>query len=232
MCIRDRSSGLFTTIGILAALRHRDQTGEGQQVDVSLFDSQLAFMINQALNYFVGGTPPTRSGEWHPNLAPYQPFDVADGRVIVAVGNNGQFAALCGWLGLDEVPTDPRFAENPDRNSNRVALAELLQAQLITKTRDEVLDALPELGVPAAKINDLAEAFDEPQAKHRGGRVDLPHAQAGTAPGIANPLHMSASPITYRNAPPTLGEHTDEVLKRDLGLSDTQVDELRSQNIV
>lgn len=228
----DQMSGMYTTVGILAALRHRDQTGVGQHVDVSLLDSQLAFMANQALNYFVGGVPPTRSGEWHPNLAPYQPFDVADGRVVIAVGNNTQFAAFCGWLGLDELVTDSRFAENPQRNKHRVELAGLLQAELRGRTKAETLEALPGLGVPAAKINDMAEAFDEPQAKHRGGRIELPHSLAGTAPAISNPIHFSESPITYRNAPPTLGEHTNDVLTNVLGLSDDEVEGLRSDGVV
>ncbi len=228
----DQMSGMYATVGILAALRHRDQTGVGQHIDVALFDSQLAFMANQALNYFVGGVPPTRSGESHPNLAPYQPFDVADGRVIVAVGNNGQFAAFCGWLGLDELVTDPRFAENPDRNKHRVELAGLLQAELRSRTKAETLDALPALGVPAAKINDMAEAFAEPQAIHRGGRIELPHSLAGTAPAISNPIHFSASPITYRNAPPTLGEHTDEILRDVLGLSTEQINDLRDTQTI
>ncbi len=228
----DQMSGMYATVGILAALRHRDQTGEGQHIDVALLDSQLAFMANQALNYFVGGTPPTRSGEWHPNLAPYQPFDVADGRVIVAVGNNRQFAAFCGWLGLDSLPLDPRFAENPDRNKHRVELAGLLQTELRSRTKAEALEALPALGVPAAKINDMAEAFDEPQAKHRGGRIDLPHGTAGTAPAISNPIHFSASPITYRNAPPTLGEHTAEILSDVLGLDDEAIHALQDGQVV
>ena len=228
----DQMSGMYTTVGILAALRHRDQTGIGQHVDVSLLDSQLAFMANQALNYFVGGVPPTRSGEWHPNLAPYQPFDVADGRVVIAVGNDSQFAAFCGWLGLDELITDPRFAENPARNKHRVELAGLLQAELRTRTKAETLEALPRLGVPAAKINDMAEAFEEPQAKHRGGRIELPHSLAGTAPAISNPIHFSESPVTYRNAPPTLGEHTDDVLANVLGLSEAEVEALRSNGVV
>ena len=228
----DQMSGMYTTVGILAALRHRDQTGVGQHVDVSLLDSQLAFMANQALNYFVGGVPPTRSGEWHPNLAPYQPFDVADGRVVIAVGNDSQFAAFCGWLGLDELITDPRFAENPARNKHRVELAGLLQAELRTRTKAETLEALPRLGVPAAKINDMAEAFEEPQAKHRGGRIELPHSLAGTAPAISNPIHFSESPVTYRNAPPTLGEHTDDVLANVLGLSEAEVEALRSDGVV
>ena len=228
----DQTSGLYATVGILAALRHRDHTGEGQHIDVALLDSQLAFMANQALNYFVGGVPPTRSGEWHPNLAPYQPFDVSDGRVVVAVGNNRQFAAFCEWLDLPELVDDPRFAENPDRNKHRVELAGLLQSELRKRSKAETLEALPRLGVPAAKINDIAEAFDEPQAKHRGGRIDLPHVVAGTAPGISNPIHFSASPITYRNAPPTLGEHTDEILRDSLHLSEEEIADLRDRGVV
>lgn len=228
----DQTAGLYTTIAILAALHHRGQTGEGQYIDVALLDSQLAFLANQALNCFVGGVPPTRSGEWHPNLAPYQPFDVADGRVIVAVGNNGQFAAFCGWLGLDELVDDPRFAENPDRNKYRVELAGLLQAKLRTRTKAETLDALPALGVPAARINDIADAFDEPQAKYRGGRIELPHSLAGTAPAVSNPIHFSASPVTYRNAPPTLGEHTDDVLLSVLGLTAAEIADLRADGTI
>ncbi len=232
IAVADQSAGLFSVIGILAALRHRDQTGEGQQVDVSLLDSQLAVLVNQALNYFVGGTPPTRSGEWHPNLAPYQPFDVADGRVVIAVGNNAQFAALCRWLDLPELVDDPRFIDNPDRNKHRVELAGALQAEFRTRSRSETLAALPPLGVPAATINDIAEAFDEPQVRHRGGRIDLPHALAGTAPAIANPIHLSHSPVTYRNAPPVLGEHTDEVLTDLLAMTDTDIAALRSKNVI
>lgn len=232
IAVADQSAGLFSTIGILAALRHRDQTGEGQQVDVSLLDSQLAVLVNQGLNYFVGGTPPTRSGEWHPNLAPYQPFDVADGRVVIAVGNNGQFSAFCEWLDLPELIEDPRFVNNPDRNKHRVELAGLLQAKLRTRTRSETLTALPPLGVPAATINDIGEAFDEPQVRYRGGRIDLPHQSAGTAPAIANPIHFSASPVTYRNAPPLLGEHTDEVLESVLGLDTQEIEQLRANGIV
>lgn len=232
VAIADQSAGMYATVGVLAALRHRDRTGEGQHVDVSLLDSQLAFLVNQALNYFVSGSPPTRSGEWHPNLAPYQPFDVADGRVIVAVGNNRQFAAFCGWLELDELVSDPRFVDNPDRNRHRVELAGLLQEKLRTKTRSETLEALPALGVPAATINDIGQAFDEPQVRHRGGRIDLPHATAGTAPGIANPIHLSASPITYRNAPPLLGEHTAEVLADVLGMPEDEIDGLQAAGVV
>ncbi len=223
VAITDQAAGLYTTIAVLGALFHRQQTGQGQLVDVSLFDSGLALMINQAMSYFVGGAVPQRTGEWHPSLAPYQPFDVADGRVVIAVGNNGQFRQLCDWLGVPELVTDPRFVENPDRNAHRLELAGLLQTEFRKKTQAEVLEALPTIGVPSARINDISQAFDEPQAKHRGGRIDLPHSLSGTVPGIASPMHLSQTKVTYRNGPPTLGEHTDEVLAEVLGLSAEQI---------
>lgn len=227
VAITDQASGLFTAIGVLSALFHREQTGKGQHVDVALLDAGLALLINQASSYFVGGAVPERSGEWHPSLAPYQPFDTADGRVVIAVGNNGQFAQLCTWLGLPELITDPRFVQNPDRNAHRLELAGLLQAQLRTKTQAEVLESLPARGVPTAKINDIAEAFDEPQAKHRGGRIELPHSLAGTVSGIASPIHLSETPVTYSSGPPTLGEHTGEVLAEVLDLSADEIAALR-----
>ncbi len=227
VAITDQASGLFTAVGVLAALFHREQNGAGQHVDISLLDSGLALLINQALSYFVGGHVPQRTGEWHPSLAPYQPFDTIDGRVVIAVGNNGQFAELCDWLDAPELPTDPRFADNPDRNAHRLELAGLLQAKLRSKTQTDVLAALPARGVPTAKINDIAEAFDEPQAKHRGGRIDLPHSLAETVPGIANPIHLSQTPVTYRNGPPTLGEHTNEVLTEVLAMTATDIAALR-----
>ena len=232
VAITDQASGLYTAIGVLGALVHRAHSGKGQHVDVSLLDSGMALLINQALSYFVGGDIPQRTGEWHPSLAPYQPFDTSNGRIVIAVGNNGQFAQLCGWLGVPELTTDPRFVENPDRNAHRLELAGLLQAELRTKTQAEVLAALPELGVPTAKINNIAEAFDEPQAKHRGGRIELPHSLAGTVPGIANPIHLSATPITYRNGPPTLGEHTADVLADVLDMSADDIAALRDAGAV
>lgn len=232
VAIADLSAGMFATVGILAALHHRQQTGEGQYVDVSLLDSALAVLVNQALNYFISGTPPTRSGEWHPNLAPYQPFDTNDGRVVIAVGNNTQFAAFVGWLGLDHLVDDPRFAENPARNTHRVELAGLLQERLRTRSRADVLAALPGLGVPAAAINDIAQAFDEPQVQHRGGRIDLPHSLSGTVPGIANPLHLSGTPVAYTHGPPTLGEHTDLVLGELLGRTPEERNDLRDRGVI
>ena len=232
VAVADQAAGMYATVGILAALHHRSATGEGQYLDVSLLDSQLAMLINQALNYFISGTPPTRSGEWHPNLAPYQPFDVADGRVVIAVGNDGQFAALVRWLGLDDLAADDRFVDNPARNRNRVELADLLGSALSGRTAAEVIEALPRVGVPAATINDIGQAFAEPQVLHRGGRIELPHASAGVAPAVANPLHLSRTPISYRNGPPLLGEHTEEVLRELLGLDAAAVAELDERGVV
>lgn len=227
VAITDQATGLFTAIAVLGAMFHRERTGIGQHIDVSLFDSGLALLINQALSYFVSGTIPSRTGEWHPSLAPYQPFDVADSRVVIAVGNNGQFEQLCAFLGVPELTTDPRFVNNPDRNKHRMELAGLLQAELRTRTQAEVLEGLAARGVPSAPINNIGEAFDDPQAIDRGARIDLPHSVAGTAPGIANPIHFSETPVTYRNAPPTLGEHTDEVLTEVLNLSSEELAALR-----
>lgn len=232
VAVADLATGLYATIGILGALHHRDRTGVGQHIDIGLLDSQLSFLANQALNYLVSGTPPTRSGEWHPNLAPYQPFDVADGRVVIAVGNNSQFATLMEWLDISEFIDDPRFIDNADRNHHRVELAGLIQGALRSRQRRVVVLELPARGVPAATINDIGEAFAEPQVKHRGGRIDLPHATAGSAPGVANPLHFSATPVTYRNGPPVLGEHTDEVLETVLGLDADARNLLRHQTVI
>ena len=232
VAITDQTSGMFTTLGILAALFHRQQTGVGQHVDVSLLDSGLALMLNQAQSYFVGGEVPVRTGEWHPSLAPYQPFDVSDGRVIIAVGNDGQFARLCEWLSVPDLATDPRFVTNPDRNIHRVELAGLLQSELRKMTQAEVLAALPEIGVPSAKVNDVADAFVEPQAVHRGGKIELPHSLAGTVDGIASPIHLSETPVTYRSGPPTLGEHTNEILSNVLGLDSEAIEALRQAGAI
>jgi len=231
VAVADQATGMYATVGILAALHYREQTGVGQHVDVSLLDSNLAFLINQGLSYLISGQPPGRTGEWHPSLAPYQPFDVADGRMVVACGNNGQFNALCNWLGLPDLPNDPRFGENPERNRYRLELAGILQEAFRSHTRAEVLDGLGEVGVPTAVINDIGQAFAEPQVVHRGGRIELPHGGGGTAPGIANPLHLSESPIHYRSAPPTLGEHTDEVLAEVLGMGAGEIADLAARHI-
>ncbi len=232
VAIADMSSGLFATIAVLAALFHRERTGDGQAVDIALLDCQVAMLMNQALSYLVSGNVPQRTGAWHPSLAPYQPFTTADGQVVIAVGNDRQFAQLCGHLDLNELVDDARFATNPARNEHRAILAGRLQAVLATIPSADLLAALPDLGVPAAAINDIADTFAEPQVQHRGMRIDLPHASAGTAPGIGSPINLSATPVEYTTAPPLLGEHTDTVLERVLGYDAERIAELRATGAI
>ncbi|NNE75228.1 MAG: CoA transferase [Acidimicrobiales bacterium] len=227
IAIADISTGLYATIGILAALHHRNETGEGQFIDLALLDTQLAMLANQGMYYLVGGEPPARSGAAHPSLAPYQPFDTADGSVIVAVGNDRQFAALCHHLGRPEMAEDPRYRTNPARNANRSTLLDELETEFGRFSSAELLATLPAAGVPAAAVNDVAEAFAEPQARHRQRRIDVPHA-LGSAPGIANPLHFSQTPIDYPKGPPLLGEDTDRVLTEVLGFDPETIEQLRA----
>lgn len=232
VAVSDLSTGMYATVAVLAALLRRGVSGEGQYIDVALLDSQTAMLANQALSFLVGGVAPKRSGVWHPSLAPYQTFDAADGTFIIAVGNNGQFATLCAAIDRPELAADERFATNPARVANRVELVDLLNDRLATKPKQHWLAELPAVGVPAAAVNDVAEVFEEPQIKHRGVRIDLPHATAGTAPGVANPIKFSESPIEYREAPPLLGQHTDEVLAELLGYDADRIAELRASGAV
>ncbi|MGI9481965.1 MAG: CoA transferase, partial [Hyphomicrobiales bacterium] len=178
------------------------------------------------------GKSPVRTGAWHPNLAPYQPFSASDGEVVIAVGNNNQFARFCNFISKPELSSDERFATNPARNRNREALESEIQAEIGKKPRAYWLENLPLQGVPCSPINTIEQAFDEPQVKARGMKIDLPHTTAGTAPGIANPLNFSDTKIEYTHAPPLLGQHTDEVLREVLGRTDEEIQVLHERNLV
>jgi len=232
VAVGDLSTGLYAAIGILAALNHRNTTGEGQHIDLALLDTVVSMMANQGQNYFVGGAVPTRTGAEHPNLAPYRTFATRDGFVIIAVGNDSQYRKLCDVLGVPDLATDPRFVSNADRVKNRRPLAELIEARTATWEMSKLVAALGAVDVPSGPINTLDQVFDDPQVKHREMRVDLPHPSAGTAPGIRNPLRFSATPARYEQAPPLLGEHTDSVLMRVAGLSQEEVARLRDAKIV
>ncbi len=232
VAVSDLATGMYTTVGVLGALIHRMTTGEGQYIDLALLDSQTAMMANTALWYLVGGATPTRTGTWHASLAPYQVFEAADGPFIVACGNDRQFGVLCGLVGRPEMATDSRYLTNPDRNRNRAILAAELQIELIKEPKAHWLVAMPKAGVPSASVNTIAEAFDEPQIQHREMRLDLPHATAGTAPSVANPIKFSATPITYTTAPPLLGEHTDAVLADVLAMTPDEIGKLRADRII
>ena len=213
IAISDLFTGLYGVIAIEAALIAREQSGKGQHIDLSLFDSMTTMLANQAMNYLASGRSPRRMGNAHPNLAPYQTLPVADGWLIVAVGNDGQFARLCRVLGLEAVAVDSRFATNPGRVTNRVEMERALVAKTRLWNRDALLDALEAAVVPAGPINTIADLFADPQFLARGMRIE----PQGT-PGIRSPLLMSANPLTLERRSPNLGEHQDEIL-REIGLS-------------
>ncbi len=214
--IADVMCGMYASVGILAALRHRDQTGEGQHIDLSLVDSQIAWLINEGTSHLTTGKRPIRRGNGHPNIAPYQVFATADGHVIVAVGNDSQFRRFCGFLGLDTLPDDPRFARNSARLNNREALIDALEPPLAALKMADVIEGLEGCGVPVGPVQTLDQVFASDQVAAREMAVTIPcdDADTGAVRLIGNPLKFSATPVTYRRAPPGLGQDTAEVLRR------------------
>ncbi len=232
VAIGDITTGLYAAIAILAALNHRTATGQGQYIDLSLLDTQVGWLANQALNYFLSGVAPTRTGEWHPNLAPYQPFPTMDEPVIIAVGNNNQFAKLCRFIGRGELAADEKFATNPARVKNRAALIPLLSEEIAKKPSAYWLQHLPTQGVPACPVNTIDKVFDEPQIKHRGIKIELDHTSGVKTPGLANPIQFSKTKIDYNKAPPMLGEDTDFVLAKVLDLTPAEIARLHDDGVL
>jgi crotonobetainyl-CoA:carnitine CoA-transferase CaiB-like acyl-CoA transferase len=210
----DIFTGIYSSVAILAALRRRDETGTGAHIDMALFDVQTSVLANQALNYLVSGKVPHRMGNAHPNLVPYQVFPVSDGHVIVAVGNDAQFARFVRILGVAELATDPRFASNRERIRHREELIALLTARTRETTREALLAALEREGVPGGPINNIADVFADPQVAARGMRVDLPapHVRGGAIPSVRSPFMLDGQPLVSDRPPPQLGEHDEEVL--------------------
>jgi crotonobetainyl-CoA:carnitine CoA-transferase CaiB-like acyl-CoA transferase len=232
VAIVDLFSGLYAANAIQAALRHRDATGRGQRIDVSLLDVQVAVMANQALNYLVGGRNPRRLGNAHPNIVPYQAFSTRDGALTVAVGNDAQFARFCAALGVDALATDERYATNAARVANRGTLIPELQARLSGDDTRAWLARLETAGVPAGPINTLAQVFEDPQVVHRGLRVESPHDTLGSVPGVRCPVRMSDAAIGADRGPPPLGAHTREVLRERLGVDDAALDALAARGVI
>jgi len=232
VAVTDILTGLYATVGILAALAHRERTGEGQYIDVALLDVQVAALANQAANYLIGGEPPQRMGNAHPNIVPYQAFPTADGHMIIAVGNDGQFGRLCTSLGCAELANDARYATNRDRVQHREALTESLQTRTRAQTTAHWVAALESVGVPCGPINSLDGVFADPQVRARGMRVELTHDTAGAVPLVANPLRLSGTPVRYDLAPPTLGQHTRDVLGSVLDMSPSQIAHLAALHII
>ncbi len=212
VAISDIFTGLYSVIAIQAALRHAEATGEGQHIDMALYDTQISVLGNQNLNYLVSGKAPIQMGNAHMNIAPYEVLPLADGHFILAAGNDGQFQRFCKVVGLDDLPGDPDFATNPARVVNRVRLREKLVAALASWTRADLLPKLDAAAVPASPINNIAESFADPQAIARGMRIDLADGHGETLPGVRAPMLFSATPIEYDRPSPRLGEHTAEIL--------------------
>ena len=231
VAVADLFTGMYATVAILAALRHRDATGEGQAIDMALLDAQVAMLANLGSHYLVGGEVPARQGNAHANIVPYQVFAVADGHIIVAVGNDRQFARLCELLGLAALGQDARFAANAGRVRHRDALIPVLQQAFRARDRHACLASLEAAGIPCGPVNDLAEVFADPQVRARGMIVETAHPRADTVPLVGSPLKLSATPVEPPRAPPMLGEHTFDVL-REAGFSEDEIATLRANGAV
>ncbi|MBI3443786.1 MAG: CoA transferase [Magnetospirillum sp.] len=232
VALTDIFTGMYAGFAVLAALAHRDRTGQGQHIDLALLDVQVAVLANQATNYLVGGQVPKRLGNAHPNIVPYQAFPTQDGHIILAVGNDGQFRRFCQVAGRPELGTDSRYATNVERVRNRAELVPILAGLLASRPSAHWIAALEQAGVPCGPINDLAGVFSDPQVAHRGLRKSVDHPLAGKVDLVANPIRMSESPVTSDRPPPLLGGDTAEVLGRLLGVDAAEIERLAGDGII
>ncbi len=228
----DLMTGMYAATAILAALRHAERTGQGQHIDLALLDTQVAWLANQASNWLVGGVVPDRQGTAHPNIVPYQVMPAADGYFMLAVGNDAQFARLCGVIDEPQLAADPRYATNAARVAHRAELVPLLQQRLRTRPAAHWLAALEQVGVPANPVNRIDQVFDDAQVQARGLRIELPHASGGTVAMVRNPLNFSATPLRYGQAAPVLGQHTAQVLQDMLLLDADRLRELQAAGVL
>lgn len=228
----DIMTGLYATIAIQAALRYRDQTGRGQHIDCSLLDTSVAALANQGMNYLLGGAVPRPMGNAHPNVVPYRPFDVADGKIIIACGNDSQFQALCRMLNRADLATDPRFTDNKGRVQNRAALESSLAKDLAMRSRQDVLTTMTEFGVPGGPINTVADVYADEQVVARGMISRITTKNGTELPFVRFPAVLSESPTDIRLMPPALGAHTQTVLSDVLGLDEQTVASLKSSGVV
>ncbi|MBT9528348.1 MAG: CoA transferase [Rhizobacter sp.] len=231
VAVADLFTGMYATVAILAALRHRDATGAGQVVDMALLDTQVAMLANLGANYLATGVAPGRIGNAHQNIVPYQVFETSDGHLILAVGNDSQFAKFCDVAGRPDLAQDPRFIKNADRVRHRATLVPLLADILKSRKKYDWLPALEAAKVPCGAINNLAEVFADPHVQARGMTVPMPHPLTDALQLVASPMKLSATPVQYRRPPPLLGEHTDEVL-RELGWTAAELAALRKTGAI
>lgn len=231
VAVADLFTGMYATVAILAALRHRDATGEGQVIDLALLDTQVAMLANLGSNYLASGQVPQRMGNGHPNIVPYQVFEAADGHLILAVGNDSQFARFCAVAGCAGLAGDARFASNAARVRHREALIPMLAECFLTRSRQDWLALLQAARIPCGPVNDIAEVFADPQVQARGMAVTMPHPQADEVRLVASPLKFSATPVQYRHAPPLLGQQTDELLA-EFGVEADEIARLHAQGVI
>ena len=230
--IADIVTGLYATIAILAALRHRDATGQGQQLDLALLDSQVSWLSYIGQNYLISGEVPGLLGHEHPSIVPYRVFEAKDGPMVLAAANDGQFKRFCQFAGRSELAEDKRFATNAARVRHRKVITPILEDILKRRTVAEWIDGLVGANVPASPINHLDQVFNDPQVRARGMTVSMNHPTDQDVDLIASPLHLSASPVSYRYPPPVLGEHTDHVLQNLLGLDEATCATLKSKGVI
>jgi len=231
VALTDVLTGLYASNAILAALAWRERSGRGQHIDLALLDVQVACLANQAMNYLASGRAPQRMGNAHPNIVPYDAFPTADGHMILAIGNDGQFARFCKEAGTDWAQ-DERFASNAARVRHRDTLIPAMHAVTRTRRTADWVAALESAAVPCGPINDIGQVFDDPQVRHRGMKIELSHPLAGQVPLVANPIQLSETPVAYRNAPPGLGADTRAVLTETLGKQPTELDQLAAQGAI
>jgi formyl-CoA transferase len=232
VAIADIASGIFAFGAIMAALYARERTGEGQQIDISLLDSQVALMSYVASNYLISGEKPKRYGNAHPNIVPYEVVEAADGYMAFAAGNDGQWRKFCEAVDKQEWAEDERFATNPGRNQHRGTLIPMLNELFRQRSIAEWTALCENIGLPAAGINDMAAVFEDPQVKARGMRVEFEGEDGESIPMVASPLQIPTTPARVRLGPPQLGEHTEQILKDDLGYRDQKIEELRAGGII
>ena len=231
VAISDLSTGMYASIAILGALYHVKNTGQGQHIDMSLLDTQVGWLANQAMNWLVGGKMLGMIGNAHPNITPYQTFETSDGHIIIAVGNDGQFERYLEAVGRADLVGDERFKTNSDRLQNRDELSAILSQAMTQKSLDEWMDVLEKAVVPCGPVNTIDRVFADEQVIARGMEVHLEHPTMGDVPQVRTPILYSETPLEYKKAPPELGEDTDDVLK-SMGLDDAQIADLRAKNIV
>jgi len=230
--IVDVMTGMYATIAVCAALAHREKSGIGQHLDLALLDTQVAFLANQAMNYLASGEIPGRLGNAHPNIVPYQTFKTRDGDIILACGNDNLFNKFCEVADCRHLARDARFATNRKRVENRATLVPLLEEVFKGRATREWVEALEAAGVPNGPINNIEQVFEEPQVIARGMRIELDHPLAGKVPLVASPMRFSATPLNYEAPPPTLGQHTDEILRGMLKLSAADIAKLRGDGVI